>query len=257
MVDSAAKPPPKDYRLNDEQRRRVEAAFKKEGFRLPWERIKQLIREVEASIADYLLNARGASFRDAHEALRQLWNLSHEDHTSDKAVSKLVRALPRRAAEYRNRRRTAIDPVQIAALKLWEPDVNPDTPLIRVTAAEGAQIVGGRSRGRGRRSGRRVEPIIMGAARGAGGRTHVGGRPKSAEEEDLVMSLALGWLHAIEHAPTSGRSDRGGFGYLVHDVFRWIGLPDKSAAYALRRYWAEVRRAKERRASETSTSIQS
>jgi integrase len=197
MEDDRDAQPFVGYRLDDEQRRRVADCLGKDGLRLPSDRFQCFVRDVEASISDFLLSARGASFRDAHDALRRLWNLSHEDGASDEALSKLVRALPRRAAEYLNRRgRMDIDPDQLDALKDWEPEVNPEMLLIKVLSGEGVQIVNGRSRGGGKRSGQRAEPIIMGQARGAGARTHRGGRPESAEEEELVVQSR----HFLERA---------------------------------------------------------
>jgi integrase len=237
------------YRLDDEQRRRVSDCTGKDGSRLLSDRFEQLIRDVEESIAHFVLSARGASPRDAHEALRRLWTLIHEGNPSDEALGKLTRALPRRATEYLNRHGLmGIDPEQVDALQCWEADADPETLMTRVLAAEGAQIVEGRSRGHGRRSGRRIEPIIMGRARGTIAQTHKGGRPESAEEQDLVMFLAFDWLRATNKEPTAGRSDKSGFGDLVHSVFQWVGLWDGSATYALRQYWPKV--AKGRKARE-------
>jgi hypothetical protein len=78
------------YRLDDEQRRRVADCTGKDGLRLPSDRLEQLIGGVEESIAHFLLSARGASPRDAHEALRRLWSLIHEGDPSDEALWKLT-----------------------------------------------------------------------------------------------------------------------------------------------------------------------
>jgi hypothetical protein len=232
-------------RLDEKQRQRVKKCLAKDRIRLPSERFEQLIRDIEASIADFLANTPGESFREAHDALRRMWDLSHEDDLSLGLLRRSIRALPTRAADYLNRRSLMdIDPEQIEALQLWEPDANLETLTARVLSAEGARIVEGRSRGSGKRSKSRLEPIIMGEARGAAGRTHRGGRPKSAEQEELVMFLALDWLHATEQEPMAGRGYHG-FGDLVHCVFAWLGLPKGSAAYALRQYWGEVNSSKE------------
>ena len=60
------------YRLN-EQRRQVANCVGKEGLRLPPDRFERLISDLEELIAEFLSSARGASFRDVHEALRRLW----------------------------------------------------------------------------------------------------------------------------------------------------------------------------------------
>jgi hypothetical protein len=69
------------------------------------------------------------------------------------------------------------------------------------------------------------------------------------------MHLAGDWLRATERMPEPGRSDRTGFGKLVHLVFEWVCLPEagsqkpideaieratEAASYCLRRYWEEV-----------------
>jgi predicted DNA-binding transcriptional regulator AlpA len=104
--------------------------------------------------------------------------------------------------------------------------------------AEGGRIVRGRSREGGKRSGRRLEPVIMSEVRGAGTARHRGGRPTSEQHQLLVMHLAVDWLGATSEPPERGHSDGTGFGDLVHSVFQWLRQPDGSAIYALRRYWA-------------------
>jgi hypothetical protein len=121
-----------------------------------------------------------------------------------------------------------------------------------VLTAEGATIVAGRSRGNGRRSRLRLEPIILGEIRGAGTRIHSGGAPTANGRHDMVMHLALDWRRATGEDPRRGRSDETGFGDLVHSVFQWLKLskdPTEAAAYALRRFWSLMRRRKDQAAS--------
>ncbi len=108
---------------------------------------------------------------------------------------------------------------------------------LRALSSNGARPVQGRSRGGGKRSGPRWEPVIMGEVRGAGTARHRGGRPANERHRQLVMHLACDWLNATGEPPKPGRSDNTGFGDLVHSVFAWLGLPDDSATYALRHYW--------------------
>ena len=139
---------------------------------------------------------------------------------------------------------------RIAALtgaELTEP-VSPP-PLVtalRALLSNGARPVQGRSRGGGKRSGPRWEPVIMGEVRGAGTLRHRGGRPEEAARRELVMHLALDWLTATGKPPKQGRSDKTGFGDLAHRVFQWLGLPDGSAAHALRQYWTAVEAGRKR-----------
>jgi hypothetical protein len=254
------------YRLNDEQRCRVaDCVVVKEGLRLQPGHFERLISEVEESIADFLSLRRGTSFRNTHEKLRALFFLSHENEPSDEDLRKAIRTLPRQAAQYIDRRAPIViarlfpDEPQVSRFKVWarRAEHRKLVEATRVLTAEGARIVDGRSRGSGRRSGRRIEPIIMGVARGVSAkemRAHAettnhgdqnekgrlaGGRPKNSEQVELVLSLALDWLHASGDKPPAGRSDNKGFGDLIHSVFQWLNLPDGSAAYALRQYWDE------------------
>jgi hypothetical protein len=113
--------------------------------------------------------------------------------------------------------------------------------LIRVAQAisgEGARVVPGRSRGPGKRSAPRVEPMIRGEVRGDGAARDHGGRPRNDALQDLILQLAGEWLYATGELPKAGRSDKTGFGDLVHKVFQWCGEPE-AATHALRQYWAE------------------
>ena len=111
---------------------------------------------------------------------------------------------------------------------------------LRALTSDGARLVEGRSRGGGKRSAARLEPMIMGKVRGAGPARHRGGRPTNDHHQTLVMHLALDWLTATGKPPKPGRSDNAGFGDLAHSVFQWLGQPEGSAPYALRQYWAAV-----------------
>jgi hypothetical protein len=93
--------------------------------------------------------------------------------------------------------------------------------------------------------------MIMGEVRGAGARDHKGGAPTNDAGLQLVTHLALDWCRATGEEPSRGRSDRSGFGDLVHSVFQWLDLSEDSteaAAYALRRFWSLVGRRKDRAA---------
>lgn len=138
---------------------------------------------------------------------------------------------------------------KIAALtgaELTEPVSLP--PLVTALCAltsNGARPVEGRSRGNGKRSAPRIEPMIMGEVRGVGTTRHRGGRPRNDRNQMLIMCLALDWLHATGEPPKAGRSGNTGFGDFVHSVFQWLELPD-SAANALRQYWDTVKAFKAR-----------
>src|ERR1041384_6479909 len=90
---------------------------------------------------------------------------------------------------------------------------------LRVMTATGAKMVQGRSRGAGKRSSLRQEPQILGVIRGTGAASNHGGRPRNEGHQSLVMRLALAWFTATNESPKPGRSDKSGFGDLVHSVF--------------------------------------
>ena len=120
-------------------------------------------------------------------------------------------------------------------------EVEPRTLLVealRVLSADGGRIVPGRSRGGGKRSKSRLEPRISRQVRGTGTMAPTGGRPKNADQDTLVMHLAIDWYQATGERPEQGRSDATGFGELVHSVFDWLG--ELGATQALRRYWPIV-----------------
>src|SRR5271156_6054441 len=54
-------------------------------------------------------------------------------------------------------------------------------------------------------------------------------------QDRLVMHLAIDWTIVSGAKLSPGRSDRTGFGDIVHSVFQWLdeAAPDQ----ALRRYW--------------------
>jgi hypothetical protein len=252
------------FRLDDEQRARVEDCLRKEALSLPRDRLEQFIGGIEASIAHFRATPAEATFRGAHEALRDLWQLSHDDDPSIGQLRARLRTLPNQAIEQLGRRAREVIPRRLAGETIGDQPFDPPERLgarflewaanadgqklvaaLQVMTAEGGQIVQGRGRGGGKRSGRRLEPVIMGEVRGPGTARHHGGRPTNERHQTLVMRLATDWFNATSELPKSGRSEGTGFGELVHSVFQWLELPE-SAANSLREYWAYVKAAKAR-----------
>jgi hypothetical protein len=87
----------------------------------------------------------------------------------------------------------------------------------------------------------------MGEVRGADAVRHRGGRPRNDSHQNLLMNLARHWLTATGEPPKPGRSDSTGFADVVHSAFQWFSLPEGSAPYALREYWAAVKAFKARK----------
>lgn len=85
----------------------------------------------------------------------------------------------------------------------------------------------------------RLEPIIMGKARGDDENNNKGGRPKNDALQKLVRHLAFDWSQLTGDLPETTRSDATGFGDLVYWVIDWIGDwddPSEAASNALRSY---------------------
>lgn len=257
------------YRLDDEQNARVRNCLTKGRISLTHRRFERFVRDIEASI-DHFRNAPvEGTFRDAHDGLRALWKRCHLDKPPVQVLRKELRKLPKRAVEHMSRRARVVIPRQFPGETIEEGVFDPPDRLaarflawassaadqklvtaLRILSAEGGRSVAGRSRGGGERLRARSEPMIMGEVRGTGARDHRGGAPDNEAGHELVMHLALDWLHATGNVPKLGRSDHTGFGDLVHTVFQWVYGPknptahddeaeravDEAAAYALRRY---------------------
>ena len=142
---------------------------------------------------------------------------------------------------YRKHSRILVEPAHGSFLS-WAKHADAEglVNMIRVCGADGAELVS-RSRGGGRRSEPRMEPLIFGHVRGAIDNDIKGGRPRHSPQDDLVMHLAIDWSIATGATPSPGRSDHRGFGDLVHCVFQWLEEP--SPDQALRRYWKVVKTA--------------
>jgi hypothetical protein len=236
------------FRLDEEQRSRVRDCLRKPGLAPSSSAFDRFVRAIEGTIAGFV--KPNATPRETHDELRALWFLAHEDDPQIGVLRARTRALSKNGREYINRRFTNVvtrlSPGYStdAAFLAWveSADGNELVRALRIVTAEGGKHVVGRSRGGGKRSGPRLEPVIFGEVRGAGPDKRKGGRLREDGRHELVMKLGLHWLHATGQMPKPGRSSETAFGALVHSVFQWLEIPDEAATYALRRYWAEVKR---------------
>ena len=244
------------FRLDDEHRSRISDCVRKDGIQLNYRGNIDFARNIETSIVTFLkakANTR-ESYRQARNALRDLWRLSHE--ADDDISVRLLRArlprLPKLALDYLDMRARLTSPelfdsVDFAFLAWAEKaDAEKLVEMIQILSVDGARLVS-RSRGRGKRSRARLEPLIWGQAGGAGGGANKGGRPSHDARDTLVMHLAVDWAIATSAEPLPGRSDHAGFGDLVHSVFQWLHEP--SPDQALRRYWNDVEKGRSRSAA--------
>jgi len=230
------------FPLDCELRGRIKNCLGKEGIRLDPEADKVFARNVKFSIDNFLKQKADSSFphRQAHNALRKIWLLSHEEDVPVGQLRALVLSLPRPTAEYLNMRAhqftSRLLDTADGDFLTWAKDADAKELIetIRVLIGDGAKLVS-RSRGCGKRSKAKPEPVIFGQTRGDYDGVHKGGRPRHDFQGDLVMHLAIDWTNATGAKPSHGRSDHLGFGDLVHCVFQWID--ESFADQALRRYW--------------------
>jgi hypothetical protein len=233
------------FRLNCEHHRRINDCLLKAGIRLPREAVNDFARNVETSINAFRMQRHDFSVasRRSHEALRKLFLLSIEDDPPIGQIRSHICALPKICIEYLQMRASQVIPGMVEAggeqLLSWAKDADAKNlvEMIRAICGEGAKRVS-RSRGRGKRSGPRLEPLVFGQARGASSGALKGGRPRQYGRDDLVMHLAIDWRIATDAEPSPSRSDHTGFGDLVHSVFQWLDEPTPDQA--LRRYWKAV-----------------
>jgi hypothetical protein len=236
--------------LNEEQRECVRDCLRKANLPLPSAIFVSFLQDIQDSISRFVSLRPSTTFRETHNALRSVWLLAHEDDPPVGLLRARLKALPKRAIEYIERRFcravTQLFPggdSADAGFLAWSKDADGIELVraLRVVTAEGGKPVAGRSRGSGKRSGLKLEPMIFGEVRGAG--ANKGGRPSEDARQELVMNLGLDWLYRTGQIPESGRSGNTAFGELVHSVFQWLGIsedPHGAATYALRRYWEQV-----------------
>jgi len=246
-----------NFQLDDEHRARVIDCLSKAGIRLDRDTRIKLMSNLERSIEAFLKvrNTPQMTSRQLRDALRGLWLLAHEENCPAGELRARIQQLPKPALDYLERRAAIVLPslfrkeskrIEFGFLT-WVRNARPSSlvRVVRVVSAEGGQCIA-RSRGGGKRSHARLEPRILGQSRGAGDGALRAGRPEHTDQQDLIRWLAIDWINATGNPPTPGRSDRRGFGDLVHSVFQWLDEP--SPDQALRRYWREVKEGQARTA---------
>ncbi len=99
--------------LDDEHRSRISDCVRKDGFHLNYQGIIDFAHNIETSIVMFLkakANTTG-SYRQARDALRDLWRLSHEadDEISVHLLRSRLLCLPKRALDYLDMRVTSLE----------------------------------------------------------------------------------------------------------------------------------------------------
>jgi hypothetical protein len=241
------------FRLDDEHRSRISDCVRKDGIQLDHQGIIDFVCKIESSlVAFHKARADAGTRRQAHDALRDLWQLSYEVDVPVGQLRARLLYLPKLALDHLDLRARVMSPKLSDSVEggflTWAENADAEqlVKMIRMLNADGARLVS-RSRGRGKRSRARLEPVIFGQARGDGGGVNAGGRPSQDARDALVMLLAVDWTIATGTEPLPGRSDHAGFGDLVHSVFQWLREP--APDQALRRYWIEVEKGRSRSAA--------
>jgi hypothetical protein len=128
------------YRLDDEERSIVGDCLAKERLSLTRDRFECLVAAIGASMAHFRAMARESTFRDAHDALREMWELSHDDDPQIGVLRARLKNLPRDAIEELGRRA----PTVIRRLFCTGIGDEPFVPRAQLRTFSG---VGGKSRG--------------------------------------------------------------------------------------------------------------
>jgi hypothetical protein len=163
------------FRLDDEHRSRISDCVRKGGIQLNHQGITDFACNIEYSIVTFL-KARAETSgrcRQAHDALRDLWQLSHEEDAPVGQLRTRLLCLQKLALDYLDMRARLTSPELFDSVDggflTWAKNVDATrlVEMIRIHSAFGARLIS-RSRGRGKRSRARLEPVIF-KARGNGG----------------------------------------------------------------------------------------
>ena len=187
-------------RLDDEHRSRISDCVWKDDIQLDHQGIIDFVCKIKSSIVAFLkARADARTRRQAHDALRDLWQLSYEEDVPVGQLRARLLYLPKLAFDHLVLRARVMSPKLFDSVDggflTWaeNADANELVEMIRTLGADGARLV---SRGRGKRSRARLEPVIFGQARGDGGGVNTGGRPSQDARDALVMHLAVDWTIA-------------------------------------------------------------
>lgn len=234
----------------------IPTALRQAGHWLPPKAIEAFVKDIETSVSAYsAYSEREQSARKGHKALRKVWGLLDDPDPPVGLIRTQMKSLPRPAKAWLLQRGNALWEQLIggdfyeAIFDKWVLSAN-QLELVRVLKSlisEGGMMLDGRQ---DRQPKKGFEPMIMGVIRGTGEGLSQGGRPSLTARDELVMHLAIDWLHATGERPQQGRSDKEGFASIVYMIFDLIEIKstrksngadeNNGAEQALRRYWAAV-----------------
>jgi len=196
-------------------------------------------------------------YRDAHEALRDIFQLIADPKGSVARIRLKLQSLPQAASDEvirRAKRRypdlCGADEITWARFLNWaetcdEPELLEKTQFLIATGRARSL---GQERDDGSRSAFHIEPLIVGQHRrlhhpeleGLSAPTKPkGGRPSLEAVDNFLRRLGLLWLEATGQAPRAGKGARTPFVRMARLVLHCVGVKARDAA--LKRFWAAMR----------------
>jgi len=254
---------PKDVRLDEEQQDRLKRCLRRAVADVSDIKLKALETAVACAMVIFLTDKSeyAMTYREVHDAIRKLWQLASKLDPPMGQIRARIKAIPEQVIRQFDylapqqipkrysmgkfgraaaRDHTGIPIAEREALRnggfrAWAAMAADQVLILAIQTllpASGVVEVQGRSRGTGKRSRPRIEPYIMGTARGSGlqmptsSQMHSGGRRPNLDFEFLLIGrLANAWEGATGIFPSACRSDETGFGELVYSVssgLRWM-----------------------------------
>ena len=202
------------------------------------------------------------SYRDAHDALREIFQLIADPKGSFSRIRLKLKRLPQAARDEvirRAKRRypdlCGGDEITWVRFQHWVETCKESELLekAQVLMATGRALSLGQERDDGHRSAFHIEPLILGQYRrlhhhepdGLSAPTKPkGGRPGNVAVDDFLRCLGLLWLEATGQAPQAGKGARTPFVRMARLVLRCAGVRARDAA--LKRFWAAMRHDRDR-----------
>jgi hypothetical protein len=251
--------------LGEEKRAILRGVLRHAGVEPTKEVVERLIAAIEPLMAAFRLAASQSTRRERHDALRVLVRMADEEDPPVGMIRARIAKLSTfdlaEAEERAYRQWSRVFPGESLEsgfdFAAWLQTAKEKKLLeaVRTFFTDGGVVVPGRARPSGKHSKPRLEPLVLGQARGAYSPSRAkteasatspenrppspgNGRPRADAADDLVMHLAMDWHLVTGLEPQPGRSDQSAFGDLVHHVFGWLGLG--TAEQSLRRYWDDV-----------------
>lgn len=251
--------------LDEEHRNWVHKALSDAGTLFTAEMLATLVTDIEASMTTYKQDLiPPPSLSQNRAVVRTLLKMIEQLDPPIGHIRRFIQNLhPDLLAELDDRAtRLAVRVINrelpSGGVKAWSQTAPREELLsfLEAIIVQGGVKVLGRQRAGTKRSGMKMQPIILGSAEGAcsplrrplslashmvlnGQSTLVAnGRPPRDDLLTLIGYLAADWFKATGKIPQTGCSEASPFGSLVHHVFQWLDLPSPSGA--LRRYCKEV-----------------